>query len=158
MNPQRIHGFGEMNSRNHRGLYIRRYSSTWIFFLLTISDLTVKDSSKASSASASLGLGYFNSFELLDFKHLNLFLPPSSVLSARSSHPHPASSLALRNPQAQDFRFQLFNLLGNMSSTGHVDVNAASESSRRSTRERKVAQHFGHSEPSEELEELVSRP
>ncbi|KAF6226736.1 hypothetical protein HO173_012339 [Letharia columbiana] len=45
-----------------------------------------------------------------------------------------------------------------MSSTGSIDENAGSEPSRRSIRERKQAQHFGHSEPNEELEELIEAP
>lgn len=44
-----------------------------------------------------------------------------------------------------------------MSSTGRIVGNARSDSSRRPVRERKQAQHFGHSAPCEELEELVSR-
>lgn len=42
------------------------------------------------------------------------------------------------------------------SAEGH-DGNVGSETLRKSTREKKKAQHFGHSEPSDELEELVSR-
>ena len=44
-----------------------------------------------------------------------------------------------------------------MSSTGHIDVSVDSEPSRRSTRERKQVEHFGHSEPTTELEELVCK-
>ena len=44
-----------------------------------------------------------------------------------------------------------------MSSTGRINENAGSDSSRRPVRERKQAQHFGHSTPSDGLEELVSK-
>ncbi|KAL9077233.1 MAG: hypothetical protein Q9161_000499 [Pseudevernia consocians] len=45
-----------------------------------------------------------------------------------------------------------------MSSTGHINVSVGSEPSRRSTRERKQVEHFGHSEPTTELEELIEAP
>ena len=43
-----------------------------------------------------------------------------------------------------------------MSSNGRPSGNVGSQQSRRPTRERKQAQHFGHSEPTADLEELVS--
>ena len=44
-----------------------------------------------------------------------------------------------------------------MFSAGGHDGNVGLETLRKSPREKKKAQHFGHSEPSDELEELVSR-
>ena len=109
----------------------------------------------------SLNAGSFSPESLYSFGHRDQHIHPSDAFV-----PHPSALVGTHRPQQGiPMRIPLQNAEENAAkgemisgaTSMRVDASTGSEIFRRSTRERKPAQHFGHSSRSDELEDLVSR-
>ena len=146
----------------HIQLYKPRPLRLWSFFLSTTSTCSTKYSAPASSRSTNFGLLWF-SFTLLD--SLTKSSIPFQVL--RSTWALSTSTTLQCSTLINFVLFQHQALISNHSLSPFLQQeatrprimgeNVGLEPSRRSNRERRKAQHFGHSEQREDLEELVSR-